>query len=121
MLAAHLSAVLTKRELEDLRAVVSELVANAYVHGEGAIRLRVEVEPDHVRGEVADEGSGFEADVRERGIREIGGRGLFIVAALACRWGVYDDSSHVWFVLAREPTGAGPTPPELGRDRGGGT
>jgi hypothetical protein len=75
------------------------------------------VEPDFVRGEVVDEGRGFEAEVRDRGVNEFGGRGLFLVAALARRWGIYDGSSHVWFVLARERRVPEPTAPELGDQR----
>jgi hypothetical protein len=56
--------------------IVSELLTNTVVHGVGAIRLRLDTDAEVVRGEVVDEGPGFEVEVRERGVEEVGGRGL---------------------------------------------
>jgi len=63
--------------------IVTELVTNAVVHGVGTIRLRLQSGAGLVRGEVIDEGPGFEVDVREHGVEEIGGRGLWLVSSLA--------------------------------------
>jgi signal transduction histidine kinase len=100
----------------DAELIVSELVTNAVVHGVGAIRLRLAVDDDAVRGEVVDQGTGFEVEVCERGADEVSGRGLWLVASLARRWGVHNGSSHVWFELALRPAAPNPTPPELGEE-----
>jgi anti-sigma regulatory factor (Ser/Thr protein kinase) len=90
---------LSPRQLEDLLVVVTELVSNAFRHGEGRIHLRLGHAGGQVSGEVVDQGSGFEAEARNCGVDELGGRGLGIVAALTLRWGVHEGSSHVWFEL----------------------
>jgi len=43
--------------LDELYLVVSELVTNAVVHGEGAIRLRLHVDAGEMWGEVIDAGA----------------------------------------------------------------
>ena len=53
-----------RRGLSDLALVVSELVTNAVVHGRGAITLKLERDGEIVRGEVVDEGGGFERAIR---------------------------------------------------------
>ena len=45
------------RPRQDAVLMVSELVTNAVVHGVGAITLRIDVDGDTVRIEVADEGN----------------------------------------------------------------
>jgi len=102
--------------LDDATLIISELVSNAIEHGEGAIRLRLSVDSRGLRGEVVDEGTGFEADVREHGVEEVRGRGLWLVATLAKRWGIHDGSSHVWFELEFPEAGDRPTAPELGEE-----
>lgn len=95
------------RELEDLLLIVSELTSNALLYGSGEIRLHVLRDVGLVRGEVVDEGHGFEREVGELGIDAVGGHGLRMVGATAERWGIHEGSSHVWFELApgdeREP------------------
>ena len=68
--------------LHDLCVVVSELVTNAVMHGQGEIRLRLEHDAGDVRGEVIDAGSGFEYQLREAGPFATSGRGLLIVDRL---------------------------------------
>lgn len=112
---------LPARQLDDLLTIVSELTTNAVLHGAGEIRLRVNAESGRVYGEVVDDGGGFVGDVRNRGMEEIGKKGLLIVAALAEQWGIHEGSSHVWFELAPgldleavEPElGTGGRPPQL--------
>src|SRR5690349_9249390 len=94
------------RSASDLVLLVSELVANAVEHGEGAIRVRLRSVDGNVVGEVVDQGRGFEREVREVGLDEVRGRGLLIVDALSSRWGVHEGTTHVWFELA---LGASPT------------
>ena len=96
-----------------LRLVVSELVTNAVRHGDGAIELRLWRDGTTVRGEVVDEGGGFEHEVRSEGWQDVGGRGLGIVERLTRRWGIREGTTHVWFELDPGGTGA-PGDPELG-------
>ncbi len=102
-----LTWTLVPEVLEDLRLVVSELVANSVKFGPGRpIRVELDVEPpDHVRGEVVDQGGGDVVHIRpEPGVQ--GGFGLWLVDRLALRWGVAEGSTHVWFVLGEDPDGS---------------
>lgn len=113
----RLAGELAPAQLADLLLVVSELTTNAIEHGSGDIRLSVVISDDgRVRGEVVDDGSGFAHDVDERGIDDVGGRGLLIVAALAQRWGVHEGTSHIWFELTAHSDRA-PANPQLGAER----
>ena len=107
---------------DELSLVVTELVSNAVVHGQGAIKLAVRVDGDRVQGEVIDEGGGFEHEPRAAGPRASAGRGLLIVNRLTTRWGVHEGTTHVWFEMltgSRGQQGAGPhvgeesRPPQL--------
>jgi signal transduction histidine kinase len=114
LLRTRFAPQLTPAELRAAEIVVSELVTNALRHGDGAIRLRLDYDDGVLRGEVIDDGAGFEAEVRARGARDVSGRGLWLVGKLARRWGVHDGSSHVWFELARPSDPELPRSPELG-------
>jgi anti-sigma regulatory factor (Ser/Thr protein kinase) len=81
--------------------VSSELVTNAFQHGEGGIELRLNLLDDRVRIEVVDEGRGEAPAVREEGPDAVGGWGLHIVDQLSLQWGVYEGTTHVWAELAR--------------------
>jgi anti-sigma regulatory factor (Ser/Thr protein kinase) len=105
---------LTTAQLGDAILIISELVSNALEHGEGTIRLRLAVDRRGMQGEVIDDGAGFEAEVREQGVEELRGRGLWLVATLATKWGIHDGSSHVWFELEFPGSGNQPVSPELG-------
>jgi anti-sigma regulatory factor (Ser/Thr protein kinase) len=83
-----------------VKLVVSELVNDAVVHGEGAITIRLDVLRDAVRVEVIDEGSGSTPEIR-RSADEGGGWGLQIVEAVSRRWGVFEGSAHVWAEVPR--------------------
>ena len=93
---------------------VSELVTNAVVHGRGAITLKIRVDGDGICGEVVDEGSGFEREVRECGPDEFNGPGLMIVDGLSRCWGIHEGTTHVWFELAQPDDPPRLTEPELG-------
>jgi anti-sigma regulatory factor (Ser/Thr protein kinase) len=103
--------------LADVELVVSELVTNALVHGRGAIKLRLRIDRNRVRGEVVDQGSGFEGEARMRGPDELSGRGLFIVNALTTRWGVHEGTTHVWFEIDSSSRSAESSGPALGEAR----
>jgi anti-sigma regulatory factor (Ser/Thr protein kinase) len=103
--------------LNDVAVVISELVTNAVVHGYGEVVVRLQLDRGLLRGEVIDQGAGFEHEIRERGAEDIGGRGLFLVESMASRWGIHEGTTHVWFEI---PTGSdaheGLQPPRIGED-----
>ncbi len=106
--------VLPAATLADVTLAVSELVANAVLHGTGEIELRMESDGRLVKGEVTDEGSGFEREMREDGLDGVGGRGLHIVGQLAEEWGVYEGTTHVWFQIPVWPADDQVEEPEVG-------
>jgi anti-sigma regulatory factor (Ser/Thr protein kinase) len=73
--------------IEDVALVVSELVTNAVVHGDGDITLNVTVALDSVRVEVGDR----EPELPDRLVAALdaeSGRGLLLVSRIARDWGV---------------------------------
>nr|WP_247745254.1 SpoIIE family protein phosphatase [Streptomyces oryzae] len=66
--------------------ILSELVTNAIRYGTGPIRLRLLHDGDNLICEVAD-GSSTSPHLRRARTTDEGGRGLFLVARLAQRWG----------------------------------
>jgi anti-sigma regulatory factor (Ser/Thr protein kinase) len=86
----------------DARLLVSELITNSVKYGNGGpVTLEVTAEdPNAMRVEVIDQGSGFVPVVRDRPRTEVGGWGLHMVEALSERWGVHEGSTHVWFELS---------------------
>ncbi len=91
----------------NVRLLVSELVGNSVKHGglgeDDIITLDIDVCDGTVRVEVHDPGPGFERDAAspsEFGVSG-GGRGLFLVDALADRWDVERLSGRtcVWFEI----------------------
>lgn len=116
-LRRDLDGLFEPQRLSDLNVVVSELVTNAVIHGQGAIRLRIEVTGGDVRGEVSDEGGGFEHEVREVGVDELRGRGLLFVQRFTSRWGVHEGTAHVWFEMLSSERTRRTAGPELGASR----
>jgi sigma-B regulation protein RsbU (phosphoserine phosphatase) len=93
--------------VDEALLLVTELVTNAIVHAGTDIDLDIETGPGRLRVEVTDQSPGALplAPESPAATRE-GGRGLFLLDALATEWGTRH-SGHgksVWFVL-------GPTPP----------
>jgi anti-sigma regulatory factor (Ser/Thr protein kinase) len=86
---------LSREALNDLKLVVSELVDNAYTHGNGKIWLRLRWIADFLRVEVIDEGRGAKVQIRQLGARG-GGHGLRLVDALASAWGSSGATTQVW-------------------------
>jgi len=113
----HFDALLQSERLGDLHLLLSELVGNAVLHGRGEIVLRLQFDGSTVRGEVIDQGGGFEHELRVSGPDEVGGRGLMLVERLASRWGVHEGTTHVWFEMsAKASAAAREAPAELGEE-----
>jgi anti-sigma regulatory factor (Ser/Thr protein kinase) len=94
IVTAHGSS-LASEQLKNANVMVSELVSNAFQHGDGRIELTVESTADGMWASVHDEGTGTIATPDPRPAR--GGWGLYFVKQLADAWGVADDDSRVWF------------------------
>jgi anti-sigma regulatory factor (Ser/Thr protein kinase) len=96
LLADRFEQSIPTETMEELKLVVSELVNNAYLHGEGAITLNVGLAADQIRVEVIDEGSGQAPAIRDEPRPGSGGLGLRIVDRLSSRWGAHEGTTHVW-------------------------
>jgi len=89
-----------------LMLAATEVVNNAVLHagqrGEGDIRVELAVSEGRVRFAVRDDGSGFDVPQSpRRGDPNIGGWGLYLVDAIADRWGVEHEPTTVWLEVAR--------------------
>src|SRR4051794_24691548 len=84
--------------IPDAKLLASELVTNSVKYGgQGPVTLEITTpDPEHLRVEVIDQGSGFKPVARDRPATEVGGWGLHLVEELADRWGVHSGSTHVW-------------------------
>jgi anti-sigma regulatory factor (Ser/Thr protein kinase) len=100
-----LAELLPPAKFEDVRLVISELVANSILHAgllpNDRISLSVAVSGESVRGKVCDPGSGFEVPSVPRPRADLsGGWGLPIVERLSDSWGVERNSCVcVWFEI----------------------
>jgi anti-sigma regulatory factor (Ser/Thr protein kinase) len=112
----HLAGEVGPERLAELFLVISELVSNALAHGRGQVVFRLQLDEGIVRGEVIDQGGGFEHEIRERGPEDVSGRGLLLVEALTNRWGVHEGTTHVWFELTARPDASRRPRPRLGQD-----
>jgi serine/threonine-protein kinase RsbW len=98
--AAHLRLWnVSEATAENVVLAVSELVTNAIRHGQGAVNLKVLHTAHEVRVEVTD-GNSRPATLATAQPDDTSGRGLFLVAAVADRWGVSDDGTTTWCSLA---------------------
>lgn len=85
--------------VETARLLVCEVVTNAIRHGAGPVRLRCSVTGRLLHVEVTDRGARL-PQRRYPALLEQGGRGLYILDALADRWGVEpaaEGGKTVWF------------------------
>jgi len=89
--------------LDDALLVISELVTNAVLHGNGDIEVRLAFDGQRVRGDVTDEGKRFTQQQPEHDPEQVGGHGLFLVSRIADRWGLHADTSGVWFEILERP------------------
>jgi sigma-B regulation protein RsbU (phosphoserine phosphatase) len=100
--------------LDEALLLVSELVTNAIVHAGTSVELAVTADAEGLRVEVCDRSpgrlpTGVDApnDTRE------GGRGIFLLDALATEWGTrhFSAGKSVWFRLGEvTPTTPAPSP-----------
>lgn len=82
------ATALAHDEFDTAELLVSELVTNAVLHGQGTIMVRAHlVDGDGLLVEVMDEGTGFERPVRDADFEKIGGWGLGLVDSESSRWG----------------------------------
>ena len=73
---------------EDILLVVSELVTNACLHGNGPDELQLHCAPKLLRVEVTDSGGGDPSPRTPHRAGRPGGHGMFIVQRLCLDWGV---------------------------------
>ena len=99
IIAEELSGLLSPRELDDVKLMVSELVTNGIVHGrqEPATSVMLDLCVNgQIRCTVLDHGPGFAERARESGRR---GWGLRLIEQLSDRWGMQCSPrrTEVWF------------------------
>ena len=93
--------------LADAQLLLSELVTNAVRHGGSdsvaTVIIHMAASRDCIRIEVSDRGAGFApASITRPPSGEPGGRGLFVVDAIADRWGTARHERHcVWLERRR--------------------
>ena len=104
--------------LDDVLLLVTELVTNAAVHAGTQLELDLDTTSPGVRVEVTDHSPAAFPVLRPRAEEEReGGRGLFLMDALATRWGTthFATGKSVWFELQRDaPAPPASTWPTLG-------
>jgi anti-sigma regulatory factor (Ser/Thr protein kinase) len=99
LLQSHLNA----QAQADATLLISELVANAVLHGGGGgeIRIHLAFRAPRALIEVCDSGPGFKAPSSPEARPEGGGMGLMLLHAMSSAWGVYYRAgARVWFELA---------------------
>ena len=87
--------------------LVSELVTNAVRHGgagpDRTVCVKLDASKDRVRGEVSDEGPGFDHRATRRTDPIEDGFGFTLVDQISDRWGVeIGAETRVWFEIDRE-------------------
>lgn len=88
--------------LDKSQLLVTELTTNAVVHAHSPIRLSVHSEGDHVRVEVRDDDPRPLEPPCQPDVDAESGRGLWLVSALSCSWGVNrnERGKTVWFEVS---------------------
>jgi anti-sigma regulatory factor (Ser/Thr protein kinase) len=97
---------LAPARMEELRLLVTELVANSVRHGGvgegGRVFVEVALSADRARVVVSDGGLQGDPTLRPPDLGGGGGFGLYLVDRVALAWGAEHDSGlRVWFELAR--------------------
>ena len=99
-------------EADTVLLVVSELVTNALVHTQGAVRLELTLAADRLRVTVSDSSPRAPAKPVVVDWESTGGRGLFLVEAVSAAWGSVPvgGGKQVWSeIVVTRPEG-GPEP-----------
>ncbi|MEU4769453.1 ATP-binding protein [Actinosynnema sp. NPDC023794] len=94
-------ADLAEDEIADAKLVVSELVTNAYEHGQHPLHLRLRRSRDLIRIEVTDLSPQVPV-VGDSSVRATRGRGMLLVDRICRQWGAVRHAvgKTVWAVLA---------------------
>lgn len=104
-LRALAAGALGPQRLADALIAATELATNSLVHaGPGAVTLCARRDRRRLRVEVHDAGPGIgSCRLARPPAASVGGRGLYLVAKLADRWGSRDrPRAMVWFEIDRE-------------------
>jgi DNA-binding NarL/FixJ family response regulator len=88
--------------VETATLLVSEVVANAVVHAGSVLDLKIWVDTERLRVEVAD-GLPVPPMVKQGSADTTTGRGMFLIDSLADRWGteLHEGGKTVWFEVDR--------------------
>jgi anti-sigma regulatory factor (Ser/Thr protein kinase) len=100
-----LSRQLSEDTYFTVQLLVTELITNSLRHAEfgedDAIDIRIEANGHKTHVAVCDPGGGSQPKLLEQDLESTGGRGLFLVDAMADAWGVRtNDRTCVWFELS---------------------
>ena len=93
-----------------VQLLVTELITNSLRHArfghDDAIYIQIDTDDSRTHVSVCDPGGGAVPEMAEPDVEAIGGRGLFLVDAMADNWGVRrNHRTCVWFEL-RKPVAA---------------
>ena len=97
--------VLPQEIVDETETVISELVANAVLHGapmrDGCVRVHWKIRPPRVELEVTDGGGDDKPRAKKEAPWAVSGRGLRIVRSLAHEWGVVQEPGRtmVWAAM----------------------
>jgi anti-sigma regulatory factor (Ser/Thr protein kinase) len=99
-------ADLAPARMDELRLLVTELVANSVRHGGvdegGCVFVEIALSADRARVVVSDDGLQGGATLRTPDLGGGGGFGLYLVDRVALAWGAEQGAGlRVWFELAR--------------------
>jgi len=97
--AAHLRKWGLNSCVDTASLLISELVTNAVRYGTGDTTLSVAHRAGEILIEVTDGSPDF-PQVRQPTTGEESGRGMFLVEALADRWGTSEDGTRTWCSIA---------------------
>jgi anti-sigma regulatory factor (Ser/Thr protein kinase) len=92
--------------IDDVVLVVTELLSNAIRHAQplpgGEVTVTWEVDANGVTVRVTDGGAPSQPEVQHPSVRDVSGRGLALVEALASSWGIDDaaGATTVWALVA---------------------
>jgi anti-sigma regulatory factor (Ser/Thr protein kinase) len=91
---------LTSTLLDDVALLLTELTANAIRHAHGIVGVEIDLDGDRLTVRVCDE-EDSEPRVNHAKTDDEGGRGLWLVDAIADRWGweSSEPGKVVWFEL----------------------